>query len=207
MQKKLITKLATTFLLLATFTTQTAFAYNFSLRVADSSTDKKTWFELSTTPGQTIEDSLLITNKSKDPLTLNIYSTDASYDADTGSFHADHDGKIPEALGEWTKLNSQKISFTPFQTKEVPFAITVPEKLEDGEYYGAIMASPVLEGNNPSGTTIQTRLGARIYLTVEKAAKEIDFIGLTYISGAVTVFLIVALIFWHFYHERKLNAI
>jgi hypothetical protein len=188
-------------------TTQTAFAYNFSLRVANPLTDKKTWFELSANQGQTLEDSLLVTNKSKDPLTLNIYSTDASHNADTGSFHAGHTDEIPKTLGQWTQISPQTISLTPFQTKEIPFTITVPEELENGEYYGAIMASPVLEGNNSSGTTIQTRLGARIYLTVEKAAKEIDFINLAYISGAVTMLLIMALIFWHFYHERKLNAI
>jgi len=117
-------------------------------------TDKKTWFELSANQGQVLEDSLLVTNKSKDPLTLSIYSTDASHKKETGSFHAGHTNETPENVGKWTQISPQTISLTPFQTKEIPFTITVPEETENGEYYGAIMASPVVESDNSAGTKI-----------------------------------------------------
>lgn len=120
-------------------------------------------FTLEAEPGETLTDSMLVSNHGTAPLTLAIYAADGFTTAD-GQLDVLTADKTSEGVGAWVEFAAPAITLGPDETTEVPFTVTVPENAEPGDYAGAVLTS--LSSTGGGGFSVDRRLGVRVYLRV-----------------------------------------
>jgi hypothetical protein len=121
------------------------------------------WFVYSATPGEVIEDSVKIENESLDEILVQVSPHDLKV-TNTGNFTVKSEGEENSEVGSWVTMNEATYVVPARGFIEIPFTLTVPNDIEDGEYAGGITAFQVDE----SLTTVEVlvRQGARIYVSV-----------------------------------------
>jgi hypothetical protein len=112
--------------------------------------------------GADLNDAILVTNRSDNPLELQVYAADAFLSAD-GSLDILAAGEQSEALGAWIEVGSPDISVSPGETAQVPFSLDLPDNIEPGDYTAGIVASLRVESD---GIVTERRLGSRIHVRV-----------------------------------------
>jgi hypothetical protein len=136
---------------------------------ADSNEPKtKSWFVEKTKAGQTIEQCFKLQNISKEPKTFLVSSEDGIPNS-AGSFAMTSQDKEKNGVGKWIELANTELIVEPESTLKENFKIKVPSDVEAGEYAGAIaiMEKPGEDKETFGNFKIQSRYGARIYVTVE----------------------------------------
>jgi hypothetical protein len=139
--------------------------------------DGRAYLVYAANPGATILDRVAIFNYGTEPLTLQVYPTDA-VQSDTGAFGLLPGGEAPADAGSWIKLlglpKNGKITVPgrsggkPFGTRLVKFVARVPAKAEPGDHVGGIVASLKVTGRDKDGAnfTLDQRLGVRAYFSL-----------------------------------------
>lgn len=125
-------------------------------------------------PGSVIEDIASIKNFSDEVSTVKIYAVDATT-TESGNFILTFKDDKQEWIGQWTEISTDTITLNPKESVDIPFKITLPEKATPGQYLGGI----VIEESSDKGietdgserekgtsVSVQTRIGARVYLTI-----------------------------------------
>jgi hypothetical protein len=115
-------------------------------------------------PGGTLNDAMIVANRGKTALTLDVYTADG-YTTDTGQLDLQVKGAKPVALGTWAKPGQARVSVQPGKTVSVPFAVTVPGNATPGDYVGGIVTS-LTQPDQSQSISVERRLGIRIKLRV-----------------------------------------
>ncbi|MEV0381502.1 DUF916 domain-containing protein [Nonomuraea sp. NPDC050643] len=142
------------------------------------------YFVYDVRPGQTITDYVGVTNLGGDPLTVNIYGTDAFTTPD-GSFALLTADKAASGAGTWIAVSTATHTIQPGRRTDVPFAITVPADATPGDHVGGVIGSVSGEALSGNGQRIKVdrRVAARVYLRVAgplRPALQFDALDVAY---------------------------
>ena len=126
------------------------------------------YFSVSADPGQTIEDKVVVANKTDAPLTFRLYAADAYNTARDGGFAVRSLGERMRGVGAWAELSRDRITVPGRKTVTVPFTVRVPEGAEPGDHPGAVVAldERVERGGGSVALGVQRAVAARVYLQV-----------------------------------------
>lgn len=131
-------------------------------------------------PGATVRDSLDVTNRGGEALTLKVYAADAFTPQGGGIDLLRSDQKSVDA-GTWITLSSDAITVQPQQTVTVPFTLTVPSTATPGDHSGGIVTTLVTGSGQ---FAVERRLGSRVQIRVSGAlAPKLDLSGVSVSYG------------------------
>ncbi|GGS04277.1 hypothetical protein GCM10010269_49000 [Streptomyces humidus] len=141
---------------------------SWSVYPVSSAVAARPYFYLSADPGRTIEDKVVVANKTDRPLTFRLYAADAYNTARDGGFAVRSLGERMRGVGAWAKLPRDRVTVPGRGTVTVPFTLEVPEGAEPGDHPGAIVAldERVDDGGGSLALGVQRAVGARVYLQV-----------------------------------------
>lgn len=141
---------------------------SWSVHPVSSAVAARPYFYLSADPGQTVEDKVVVANKTAEPLTFRLYAADAYNTARDGGFAVRSLGERMRGVGAWAELSKEKVTVPGHKTVTVPFTLKVPEDAEPGDHPGAIVAldQRIDRGDGSVALGVQRAVGARVYLTV-----------------------------------------
>ncbi|MFI9564162.1 WxL protein peptidoglycan domain-containing protein [Streptomyces rishiriensis] len=141
---------------------------SWSVYPVSSAVAARPYFYVSADPGQTIEDKVVVANKTDRPLTFRLYAADAYNTARDGGFAVKSRGERMRGVGAWAKLPRERVTVPGHGTVTVPFTVEVPEGAEPGDHPGAIVAldERVDNGDGSLALGVQRAVGARVYLQV-----------------------------------------
>ncbi|MET7398921.1 DUF916 domain-containing protein [Dactylosporangium sp. NPDC005572] len=127
-------------------------------------------FEYKLDPGATVTDYAGIANYGSEPLTVEVYASDA-FTTPQGGFDLLPASKAPTDVGSWVMFNARSMTVPPKSRLDVPFRLTVPANATPGDHAGGIVASVVTRAVDGSGNqvAVDRRAGSRIYLRVSGA--------------------------------------
>jgi hypothetical protein len=141
---------------------------SWSVYPVSSAVAARPYFYVSADPGQTIQDDVVVANKTDEPLTFRLYAADAYNTARDGGFAVKSLGEKMRGVGAWAQLPKDRVTVPAGKTVTVPFSIKVPEGAEPGDHPGAIVAldERVDKGDGGVALGVQRAVGARVYLQV-----------------------------------------
>ncbi|MDG4764172.1 DUF916 domain-containing protein [Solwaraspora sp. WMMD406] len=124
-------------------------------------------FEYKLDPGATLTDYVAISNHSDQPITLDVYASDA-FTTDQGGFDLLAADTASVDVGAWITLPARTITVPSTSRLDVPFTITVPDNATPGDHPGGIVASLAATGTDEQGNQVAVdhRVGSRVYLRV-----------------------------------------
>ncbi|MFJ8139020.1 WxL protein peptidoglycan domain-containing protein [Streptomyces sp. NPDC096013] len=141
---------------------------SWSVYPAASQIAARPYFYLSADPGQTIQDKVVVANKTAKPLTFRLYAADAYNTARDGGFAVRTVTETMRGVGAWAKPAKSRVTVPAHRTVTVPFTLHVPEGAEPGDHPGALVAldERVDKGDGSLALGVQRAVGARVYLRV-----------------------------------------
>jgi cbb3-type cytochrome oxidase subunit 3 len=127
-------------------------------------------FTYNMTPGQTIRDSVSISNLSSEEITFAIYAKDAFNTEVDGAFALLDDAEENVDVGSWVTIRVDEYAVPAGKRADIPFELTVPEDAAPGDHAGGIIAAnvDVIDEVEQDGITlaVRQRIAARIYVRV-----------------------------------------
>ncbi|WP_367323158.1 DUF916 domain-containing protein [Streptomyces sp. HUAS ZL42] len=156
------------FFALPTVPAQAADNGSWSVYPASSQIAARPYFYLSADPGTTLKDTVVVANKTGQPLTFRLYAADAYNTARDGGFAVRTVKERQRGVGAWAKPGRSHVTVPAHGTVAVPFTIRVPEGAEPGDHPGALVAldERVEQGDGSLALGVQRAVGARVYLRV-----------------------------------------
>ncbi|MCX4762054.1 DUF916 domain-containing protein [Streptomyces sp. NBC_01275] len=141
---------------------------SWSVYPVSSAVAARPYFYVSADPGQTIEDKVVVANKTDKPLTFRLYAADAYNTARDGGFAVRSLDERMRGVGAWAKPAKDRITVPGHKKVTVPFTVEVPEGAEPGDHPGAIVAldERVEKGGGGVALGVQRAVAARVYLQV-----------------------------------------
>ncbi|MEU1510663.1 DUF916 domain-containing protein [Streptomyces sp. NPDC005811] len=141
---------------------------SWSVYPVSSAIAARPYFYVSADPGQSVQDKVVVANKTAGPLTFRLYAADAYNTARDGGFAVKSLGERMRGVGAWAVLPKDRVTVPAHQTVTVPFTVKVPENAEPGDHPGAIVAldERIDRGDGSVALGVQRAVGARVYLTV-----------------------------------------
>lgn len=127
-------------LLLAAAPARAADNGSWSVQPVSSAVAARPYFHVSADRGQTIEDSVVVVNKTDEPLTFRLYAADAYNTARDGGFAVRTPGERMRGVGAWAEPAKDRVTVPGRKSVTVPFTIRVPADAEPGDHPGAIVA-------------------------------------------------------------------
>lgn len=125
--------------------------------------------------GQTLKDTIEVTNTTDRALPVDISIKDFTAGGDNGQqiFYEPGEGDQTYALSKWLKVqNNPKLSLKPHEKTQIDFTITAPADAEDGGHYGSIQfafTAPKVEG---SAVEVSQKIAAIILVKLGKTNEE-----------------------------------
>ncbi|GAB2854125.1 hypothetical protein GCM10022221_62150 [Actinocorallia aurea] len=125
------------------------------------------YFSYSAGPGDTLKDTVGITNRSTEKLTFKVYATDA-FNTSDGSFALLTAEKTPDDVGSWITLDKRTFTVKPGKRVDVPFTVKVPENAAPGDHSGGVLAAVTRQETTGGGqqVNVDRRVAARLHLRV-----------------------------------------
>jgi hypothetical protein len=166
--RKLYVLLLNLFLIMAAAPAHGADNGSWSVYPAASRIAARPYFYLSADPGQTIDDKVVVSNRTGEPLTFRLYAADAYNTARDGGFAVRTVAERQRGVGAWAKPAKSRVTVPPHGRITVPFTLAVPEGAEPGDHAGALVAldERVDKGDGAVALGVQRAVAARIYLRV-----------------------------------------
>ncbi|MEU9172747.1 DUF916 domain-containing protein [Streptomyces sp. NPDC048420] len=166
--RKLYVLLLSLFLVTAAAPAYAADNGSWSVYPAASRIAERPYFYLSADPGQSIDDKVVVTNKTSEPLTFRLYAADAYNTARDGGFAVRTVAEKQRGVGAWAKPAKSRVTVPAHGKVTVPFTLSVPEGAEPGDHPGALVAldERVDKGDGAVALGVQRAVAARIYLRV-----------------------------------------
>ncbi|GAB4004449.1 hypothetical protein GCM10029992_49440 [Glycomyces albus] len=129
--------------------------------------DGRAAFDYALDPGETLIDFVGVSNFGSEPITVDLYASDA-YTTEAGAFDLLPSDAEPVGVGSWIGFNDQRLTVEPGQRLDVPFALAVPDTATPGDHVGGIVAAVTEAATDDSGNAIEVerRVGARVHLRV-----------------------------------------
>nr|WP_246401400.1 DUF916 domain-containing protein [Jiangella mangrovi] len=122
-------------------------------------------FEHTVDPGATITDVVAVSNYTEQPLTLDLYASDAVRNTQ-GGFDLLAAADAPVDVGSWVDLGEPTVTVPARSRVDVPFRITVPANATPGDHAGGIVAGLTTRATGGGQVAVDHRVGARLYLRV-----------------------------------------
>ncbi|MBM7820773.1 hypothetical protein JOE63_003250 [Cellulosimicrobium cellulans] len=132
----------------------------------DHGTDRPN-FSYAVRPGDTITDTVVVTNRSAQRLELRTYAADA-FTTTSGQLDLLPAAERSTDLGAWITLGSGSITVDPGQSIDVPFTIAVPADASPGDHSAGVITSLVQQAS-ASTVALDRRLALRVHARVEGA--------------------------------------
>lgn len=120
--------------------------------------------ELFANPGDTINESIRITNLSDVPQTYSIVVEDFRSTGEEGQVVLEETGMESYSLRSWIKPSAPAIVVQPNAEIVYPFSIIIPRDAEPGGHYASILFQIGSDANTPGVTSVKSRVGALILL-------------------------------------------
>jgi hypothetical protein len=141
---------------------------SWSVYPAASQIAARPYFYLSADPGRTIDDKVVVSNKTGRPLTFRLYAADAYNTARDGGFAVRTVAEQQRGVGAWARPAKSRVTVPAHGRVTVPFTLSVPEGAEPGDHAGALVAldERVDKGAGAVALGVQRAVAARIYLRV-----------------------------------------
>jgi hypothetical protein len=141
---------------------------SWSVQPVSSAVAARPYFYVSADRGQTIEDKVVVVNRTDRPLTFKLYAADAYNTARDGGFAVRTPGERMRGVGAWAKPAKDRVTVPGRKSVTVPFTIRVPADAEPGDHPGAIVALDERVEQAGGGVALGVRraVGARVYLQV-----------------------------------------
>ncbi len=124
-------------------------------------------FEFDAQQWETIEDIVRVTNQADESVTLYTSKEDFVAGDETGNPQFVERSELPNpelALSTWIEMDQETVTLGPWETREIPFQINVPEDAEPGGSYGALFFSPWAGDGQ---VAVVQRLGALMLVDVD----------------------------------------
>lgn len=168
MRKLYVLLLSLCFGVLAAPSSHAADNGSWSVYPAASQIAARPYFYLSADPGQTLQDKVVVANKTAEPLTFRLYAADAYNTARDGGFAVRTVKETMRGVGAWAKPAKSRVTVPAHKTVTVPITLHVPEGAEPGDHPGALVAldERVDKGDGSLALGVQRAVGARVYLRV-----------------------------------------
>lgn len=136
-----------------------------SVRPADTAQGRdRPNFAYEVAPGTSVSDALTVTNRSAEPIELDVYAADGFLTPD-GSLDILASSEPSTELGSWISVASAPVALASGESTEVPFRLDVPADATPGDYAAGVVAAMLVTAD--SGTVTERRLGSRIHLRVQ----------------------------------------
>ena len=130
------------------------------------------YFRLRMSPGTSLDATAIVTNHTAQPTTLTTYSVDGAT-AKGGAFILNAKSAPRVGVGRWAHLAAPKTTVPARSEASIPFVITVPKEIPEGDYLGGVVIETLAVGgitsageNTATRVDVIHRQGVRIYLTV-----------------------------------------
>ncbi|MCX4880697.1 MULTISPECIES: DUF916 domain-containing protein [unclassified Streptomyces] len=166
--RKLYVLLLALFLTCLTAPAHAADNGSWSVYPASSKVAARPYFYLSADPGTTIEDKVVVANKTAQPMTFRLYAADAYNTARDGGFAVRTVKEKQRGVGAWARPATSRVTVPAHGKVTVPFTLRVPEGAEPGDHPGALVAldERIDSGDGALALGVQRAVGARVYLRV-----------------------------------------
>ena len=130
---------------------------------ADDEATERVSFRFELDPGESVEDEVVVTNFSEQPLVFELITSDGIV-TEEGVFDLLPDPSESTEAGTWIEID-EEVTIPAGDSATVPFTLTVPEDALPGDHPAGIAASLAAdaEGNDVS---LAAQVGARIHLRV-----------------------------------------
>lgn len=141
--------------------------------------ETRSWFVYTLNLGESREDVVVVNNHSEEAMTVVVEALDAVSTSDGGySLVSSIDDN--RDLGNWVELDKTELVIPALSSAEVGFKLTVPQTASVGEHNGGVVVY-AKESASAGNLKIQTRVAARIYVTVPGVVeRNITFQGATF---------------------------
>jgi hypothetical protein len=135
-------------------------------------------------PGQIFQDTVSISNASDEPITFDVYATDAFNTPLDAGFALLQEDETPKDSGAWITLATDRLTVQPHTRADVPFQIAIPIGARPGDHAAGIVAADTeVAGatDAPVGVRLRRRVAARVYtrvagpLTPSLTVRRIEF--------------------------------
>jgi hypothetical protein len=131
--------------------------------------DGRAAFNYKLDPGAELTDYVGVSNYSDQPVTVDLYASDAFTTA-AGGFDLLPADRQPTDVGTWVVFNPEyrRLQLPARSRVDVPFTLTVPRNATPGDHAGGIVTSVAEAGTDSAGNRVRVdrRVGSRIYLRV-----------------------------------------
>lgn len=128
--------------------------------------------EMFANPGDTISESIRLTNNSNSPQTYSITVEDFRSTGEEGQVVLEEVDLETYSLRSWIKPSAPAIVVQPNEEVVYPFSISVPKNAEPGGHYASILFQIGGAENIPGVTSVRSRVGALILLRISGDVKE-----------------------------------
>ncbi|MEU6256414.1 DUF916 domain-containing protein [Streptomyces sp. NPDC047043] len=141
---------------------------SWSVYPVSSKVAARPYFYLSADPGTTIEDNVVVANKTARPMTFRLYAADAYNTPRDGGFAVKTVKEKQRGVGAWAKPAKSRVTVPPHGKVTVPFTLDVPQGAEPGDHPGALVAldERIDKGDGSLALGVQRAVAARVYLRV-----------------------------------------
>ncbi|MEV6299995.1 DUF916 domain-containing protein [Actinoplanes sp. NPDC051861] len=131
----------------------------------------RVYFFLDASPGQTVKESVRVSNLSRDPRSFTIYGADAYNTARDGGFALRTLADRQTGVGSWVRSRVANVTVPGGTSADIPFTVTVPRNATPGDHVGGIVAMEsapggIVETEDGATVRVQRAVAARIYLRV-----------------------------------------
>lgn len=124
-------------------------------------------FELKLDPGQRHADAVVVRNRGHEPITVDVWATDAvtTPTGDLGLLLAE---QAPRFAGAWITPETSRVTIAGRDEVTVPFTVAVPSNEQPGDYVAGVVVSMPREETTASGdrVLVEARVASRVYLRV-----------------------------------------
>ncbi|TPW77733.1 WxL protein peptidoglycan domain-containing protein [Schumannella soli] len=124
----------------------------------------RTAYGYTITPGEKVDDALVVANHGDEALDLGVYAADG-YTTDSGQFDILAADQKSRNLGLWAVPKDDRVVVQPGQSVELPFTVSVPKNATPGDYVGGIVTS-LVQPDADQGINVDRRLGVKMSVRV-----------------------------------------
>ncbi|MBV1852673.1 WxL protein peptidoglycan domain-containing protein [Catellatospora tritici] len=132
------------------------------------------YFFLESPPGQTVLDSVRVTNHTDTALSLRVYGADAYNTADDGGFGLREQTQPQHDIGAWTSTGVTDLVVPARRQADIPFTVVVPPNASPGDHVGGIVVAEAAPSGQLDGggvaIAVRQAVAARVYLRVSGPA-------------------------------------